>query len=122
MFGSNWSASEKKIARRVFDTALARELAEVMREFKERASAARTPKEMWAVEKFLAAARWQIDSTYDYRYSQLERVFGRLLREDQITDKDLEGLSEDKLGTIRSIATLGGGSGTLPKRENSPEG
>jgi len=122
MFGSNWSASEKKIARRVFDTALARELAEVMREFKERASAARTPKEMWAVEKFLAAARWQIDSTYDYRYSQLERVFGRLLREDRITDKDLEGLSEDKLGTIRSIATLGGGSGTLPKRENSPEG
>ena len=70
----HWSPAEKRIARRVFDAALERELAQVMAEFKRRAAAATLPQDMWAVEKYLAQAGRDIDTKYDYRYSVLEFV------------------------------------------------
>ena len=106
MSSTKWSESEKRIARRAFDAALQRELAEVMAEFKRRAATAKEPEDMWSVEQFLATARRDIDSKYDYRYSQLDLVFGRLLREGRILEGDLRGLSEDKLAYIRRVATL----------------
>jgi hypothetical protein len=106
MSSTKWTDSEKRIARRVFDAALHRELAELMAEFKRRAAAATEPEDMWSIEQFLATARKDIDSKYDYRYSQLYLVFGRLLREGRIGERDLHGLSEDKLAYIRRIASL----------------
>ena len=106
MSSVNWSESEKRIARRVFKAALQRELAEVMTEFKQRAAAATEPQDMWSVEQFLATARGNIDSKYDYRYSQLDLVFGRLLREGRISEHDLQGLAEEKLARIHRIASF----------------
>ena len=76
-----WSQSEKKIARRVYDTALETELAEIMAEFKGKAAAAATPDEMWELEGLLSRKRREIQEKYDYRYSQLILVFARLLQE-----------------------------------------
>ena len=101
-----WSPSEKGIARRAFYTALGRELADAIAEFKARAAAVASPEEMWALEEFLSRRRREIEAKYDYRYSQLDIVFGKLLRERRIEERDLEGLSEDKLSTIRRIASL----------------
>ncbi|MBH1966363.1 MAG: hypothetical protein I8H77_18600 [Comamonadaceae bacterium] len=53
MFNFSWSASEKKLARQVYDEALRAELAEVMANFKERAAAAAKPEDMWAVGEYL---------------------------------------------------------------------
>ena len=102
----HWSPAERRIARRVFDSALDRELAQVMAEFKRRAAAATLPQDMWAVEKYLAQAGRDIGAKYDYRYSVLEFVFARLLREGRIEDSELHGLSDDRLERIRRIATL----------------
>jgi len=44
-----WSATEKKIARRVFDAALQSELADIMADFKARAVRASTPDDLWAI-------------------------------------------------------------------------
>jgi hypothetical protein len=103
---SDWSASEKKIARRVFDAALHRELAEVMGTFKSMAKNATEPNDMWSTEEFLTKSRNSIDRKYDYRYSQLEFVFGRLLREGRISEDDLSGIAEDKIQNIVRIGTL----------------
>lgn len=103
---SDWSPAEKKIARRVFDEALHRELAEVMQTFKSRAAKATEPDDMWSTAEFLTKSRNSIDRKYDYRYSQLEFVFGRLLREGRISEDELAGLSEDKLQCIIHISTL----------------
>jgi hypothetical protein len=103
---SDWNASEKKIARRVFDAALHRELDEVMRTFKSMAANATEPDDMWSTEEFLSKARHEIDRKYDYRYSQLEVVFGVLLREGRISTEDLSGLSEEKMNHILRIASL----------------
>ena len=101
-----WSQSEKKIARRVYDTALETELAEIMAEFKGKAAAAATPDEMWELEGLLSRKRREIQEKYDYRYSQLILVFARLLREGRIREDQLHGLSEEKLSHIRRIVSL----------------
>jgi hypothetical protein len=106
MSATEWSASEKKIARRAFDAALDRELAEVMAKFKDKAARAETPEDMWAVKQYLERAQREIDSKYDYRYSQLDFVFGRLLREKRIEERELAGLAEEKLNQIRRLASL----------------
>jgi hypothetical protein len=41
---------------------------------------------------------------YDYRYSQLTQVFGRLLYEKRLREEELRGLREDNLKPIRSLA------------------
>ena len=53
-----------------------------------------------------ATSRAEIDAKYDYRYSQLIIVFGALLRQQRIQEDDLLGLSEEKLASIRRVATL----------------
>jgi len=56
------------------------------------------------LEHYLTERRKEIDRKYDYRYSRLTHVFGRLLYERRITEEDLRGLGEDKLKPIHSIA------------------
>lgn len=103
---NGWSSTEKKIGRRVFDAALERELAQLLRDFKAMAAAATTPADLWAAEEFLTNARKSIDSRYDFRYSQLEIVFGGLLRRGLISESELAGLSDEKLQVIVRLATL----------------
>lgn len=105
-----WSRSEKAIAHKVFDTALERELQEVIREAKQKAGQIKEPADLWNLEYYLTQRRKEIDRKYDYRYSQLELVFGRLLREKKIDEEDLRGLGEDKLRAIRSYAKFFAGS------------
>lgn len=99
----NWSAAEKRIARRAFDAALDAALAGIMSEFKARAAAAAEPSDMWAVEDYLRRRRREIDDLFDYRYSQLIDVFGMLIREGHLAEADLAGLSEEKLAIIRRM-------------------
>ena len=64
------------------------------------------PKEIWGLEDYLYEKRKEIDNKYDYRYSVLIHVFGRLVKEGWITMKDLEGLEEEKVQKIQLIASL----------------
>jgi len=106
MHNLKWSESEKKIARRVFEAALQQELGEIMAEFKEMAVRAKEPDDMWAVQNWLSRQRHDINTKYDFHYSQIIIVFGKLLRESRINEAQLAGLGEDKLSLIERIATL----------------
>ena len=106
MHDIKWTNSEKKLAREVFERALQRELTATIEEFKSRASTVTTPDELWAMSKYLDRKQRDIDSKYDFRYSQLIHVFGRLLRETAISAEELDGLSEEKLAYIYRIAEL----------------
>ncbi|KAF1722975.1 hypothetical protein [Pseudoxanthomonas wuyuanensis] len=106
MYDFKWSDSEKKLSRRVFDAALQAELAEIVADFKAKASAITTAREMWPLEQFLAQSAREIDRKYDYRYSRLIGVFATLLREGRISEEQLQGLSEEKRCCIRRLASL----------------
>ena len=99
-----WSRSEKAVARTAFDAALKRDLQEVMQETKQMANQINDPADLWDLEHYLTQRRKEIDRKYDYRYSQLTRVFGRLLHESRLSEEELRGLGEDKLKSIRSFA------------------
>jgi len=99
-----WSKSEKAIARTAFDAALKRELQDVMHKTKQMANQIKKPADVWELEYYLTERRKEINRKYDYRYSQLRHVFGRLLYEGQVSEEELRGLQEDKLKSIRSLA------------------
>src|ERR1700758_2319310 len=99
-----WSRSEKAIARTAFDAALGRELHEVIQEAKRMANQIQQSSDLWDLEHYLTERRKEIDRKYDYRYSQLPHVFGRLLHEGRVSEEELRGLREDKLKPIRSFA------------------
>lgn len=99
----HWSDKEKKIARRVFDAALQRELAALLDEFKHKAAGAKDFDDLWAIEDYLKEKRRRLDMKYDYRYSQLRIVFTLLLYEGRVTEEELAGLAEDKLAAIRLL-------------------
>jgi hypothetical protein len=104
MLDLKWSESEKKVARRAFEAALAVELAGILAEFKAKTVAVTGPDDMWSIEEYLRRKRREIDQKYDYRYSQLLGVFGTLLREGRIQEAQLLGIAEEKLACMRRIA------------------
>jgi hypothetical protein len=99
-----WSRSEKALARKAFDAALGRELHEVIQEAKKMASQIQQSSDLWDLEHYLTERRKEINRKYDYRYSQLAHVFGKLLYEKRLREDELRGLQEDKLNSIRSVA------------------
>ena len=99
-----WSKSEKAIARKAFDAALGRELVEVIRKTKQMANQIQQSSNLWDLERYLTERRKEIDRKYDYRYSQLTQVFGRLLHEGRLKEEELRGLREDKMKLIHSFA------------------
>ena len=60
--------------------------------------------DLWELEHYLIERRREINRKYDYRYSQLTHVFGRLLYEKRLREDELRGLREDKLKSIHSLA------------------
>jgi hypothetical protein len=93
-----------RIARKAFDHALNQELQEVIQQAKQMAAEVKEPYELWELEQYLTQRRKEIDRKYDYRYSQLTLVFGKLLHEGRLGEQELRGLSGDKLEAIRSYA------------------
>src|SRR6266567_4429331 len=99
-----WARSEKALARKAFDAALGRELHEVIQEAQKMASQIQQSSDLWDLEHYLTQRRKEINRKYDFRYSQLTQVFGRLLYEKRLRQEELGGLREDKLKSIRSFA------------------
>jgi hypothetical protein len=52
------------------------------------------------MEDYLDKKRMEITAKYDYRYSVLILVFGRLMQDGLIEEKDLSGLDPDKIEKI----------------------
>lgn len=106
MHHETWSKSEKVIARRAFDQALAREYASLMEKVRRRVKNIAEPSDIWRLHDFLTRERRAIDQKYDYRYSVLIFVLARLLREGWLIEDELAGLGEDKLARIRLVLEL----------------
>jgi len=100
----NWSNSEKAVARKAFDAALGRELQEVMGKAKQMANQINEPADVWELGHYLIERRKEIDRKYDYRYSHLTLILGKLLHEGWLGEEELRGLREEKLKSIRSTA------------------
>jgi hypothetical protein len=104
IYDLKWSSDEKKVARKAFDNAYQREMDDIRSLLLNKVSQIKTNEDIWAIEDFLSAKRKVIDSKYDYRYSQLIMVFGRLLSEGYLNEEDISELSEEKKDFIKKFA------------------
>jgi hypothetical protein len=101
-----WSKKEKSISRAAFDKAYRNECDRIMKTIRQKVDSLSEPRGIWELEDYLYEKRKEIDNKYDYRYSALMPVFGRLVREGWITMNDLEGLGEEKIRRIQLIAGM----------------
>lgn len=101
MHNLQWSKTEKQIARAAFDQALARECAQIIAGVREQAGTVQSMDDVWKLHDHLQELARELPRKYDYRYSQLDIVFARLINEGWLTIEELVGLDEDKLEPIR---------------------
>ncbi len=62
------------------------------------------PSDLWGLEHYLTQRHKEIDRKYEYHYSRLTDLLGRLLYENRLSEEELRGLREDKMESIRSFA------------------
>jgi photoprotection regulator FRP-like protein len=101
-----WSPGEKKAARRAFDDALGRHLSAIIAEAKRRMANVADPSDLWELEAYLTESRRTVDRLYQYRYSDLLRVFAILVRDGWLKETDLVGLQSDKIAKIKDGAEV----------------
>jgi len=62
------------------------------------------PSDLWELEEYLTESRKTIDRVYQYRHSDLLRVFALLMREGWLKEPDLVSLGADKIAQIKDGA------------------
>jgi hypothetical protein len=105
-FGDNvrWTAAVKKVARKAFDNALERHLTGIIGEAKRMMASVAATSELWQVEAYLTESRKTVDRIYQFRYSDLLRVFSILMRDEWLKEADLAGLQPEKIADITRSA------------------
>jgi hypothetical protein len=96
-----WSKKEKAWARTAFDQAYDRDMQALRQELRFRVRNMQTADDIWAIHDFLTQKRHNIDTKYDYRYSQLIFVFARLLHEGLLSEDELAEFSKEKRQAIQ---------------------
>lgn len=102
----HWTAAEKKVAHQVFDEALARHLSAIIAEAKRMMANVADPSDLWEVEAYLTQSRKTVDRIYQFRYSDLLRVFSILMRDGWLKETDLAGLQPEKIADIKRGAEV----------------
>lgn len=103
---SNWSPTEKKVAREAFNRAYERETAALIQEVRTEAGTIAELDDLWHLHDFLSARRHELDGKYDYRYSVLLFVLARLIRDGWLHLDELENLAKDKLAKISALVRM----------------
>ena len=89
-----------------FDEALGRHLSAIIAEAKRRIANVVDRSDLWELETYLTESRKTIDRTYQYRYSDLLRVFAILMRDGWLKEADLVGLQPDKIAKVKNGAEV----------------
>ena len=100
-----WSPSEKKAARQIFDLAVANAQKDVLKRHSNKTI--RTADELWRYELEIREWRKEVQTTLQFTYSSLPMCFGLCLRKGWLTESNLSGLSDERIERIRTIAAVG---------------
>ena len=100
----NWSKTEKIIARKIFELARQRDYERLIKKINNKTI--NSPEDIWELRELLNEEVKEFDEKYDYRYSLLLGIFMRLLSEDLLKIEDLNGLSNEKIETIKQVVKL----------------
>lgn len=103
----DYTKSEKKVAKELFELALQRDYQRLQEDIKQ--YKCDTPESIWDLRSFLNKKAKEFDNKYDYRYSVLDIVFMGLLREELLHIDELKGLSQERQKYLIDIVQKGQG-------------
>jgi hypothetical protein len=96
----------KEVGQTRFDNAFERQCAAIIQEARRMLETTTAPSEIFRVQEYLTEQRRIVDRLYDYRYSRLLGVFGRLLSDGWLREGDLHGLQPEKIAKIKREASF----------------
>lgn len=102
----NWSSVEKKAAQEAFNKAYEREIADLLKQVRVKASEIVKIEQLWSLHDFLSAKRHEIDGKYDFDYPGLLFVFANLIKDGWLDIDELQNLDKDKLAKIGALTRL----------------
>ena len=101
-----WAPTEKKLARIAFNKAFERQCSAITQEARRMLETATAPSDIFRVQEYLTEQKRIVDGLYDYRYSRLLEVLGRLLSDGWLKEGDLHGLQPEKIAKIKHQASF----------------
>lgn len=103
---TQWSTQEKETARAALAVAHKRETDSLIQLIRERASKIGCIDDIWRLNDFLSARRFDIDGKYDDREEEILFVLARLVKEGWLTTDDLTGFEPTKLSKINALTRI----------------
>lgn len=105
--GTNqWTSQDRTIAKAALKTACQRETASLVKLVRKEASEISQIEDLWQLNDFLSARRFDLDGKYDDRDEEMLFVLAKLMNEGWLTVDDLSGLPEEKLTKVKALARI----------------
>lgn len=101
-----WSETEKQIAREALSKAYTRETEALVAEISQKASKITQINDIWSLNDYLNAKRYDIDGKYDCRDSTPIFVLAKLIKEGWLHPDELAGLTPDKRTKVAALARM----------------
>jgi len=103
---TQWSSQEIAVARAALRAAYERETASLVQSVREKTSEISHIDDLWHLNDFLSARRFDIDGKYDDREEEALFVLAKLMKEGWLTVADLDGLDSEKLAKMKALTHI----------------
>lgn len=104
---SQWTSQERAIVKTALANALQREIGAIIQAVRERASEVRSIDQVWQLNDFLNARRFDIDGKYDDgEEEEILFVLAKLTQEGWLQAQDLVGVDAAKLSKITALTRV----------------
>lgn len=103
---TQWSSQERAIAKAALKTAYQRETINMVKLVREKASEVSQIEDLWQLNDFLSARRFDLDGKYDDRDQEMPFVIAKLMKEGWLTTDDLSGFEEANLTKVKALARI----------------
>lgn len=101
-----WSETEEQIAREALSKAYTRETEALIVEINQKASNITEINDIWSLNDYLNAKRYNIDGKYDYRDSKPIFVLANLIKEGWLHPDELAGLTPENRAKVAALARM----------------
>lgn len=101
-----WSTQEKEIVQTALETAYRRETSSLVHLIREKSEEISQVGDLWRLNDFLSARRFDLDGKYDDRESEFLFVLARLVKEGWLGAEDLNGIAADKWAKISALTKI----------------
>ncbi len=103
---THWSVQEQQIVKTALQTARKRETDGLVQWVREKATQVEQLNDVWRLNDFLSARRFDIDGKYDDREEEVLFVLAKLTKEGWLAAEDLAGLEPAKLTKVAALTRI----------------